>query len=267
MPWTDLHSHILPGFDDGAADDWRFLEMAQVAVKGGTGRMVATPHYDIEKPGFETQEVIDAVERYNELLNIQGLNLVLVPGVEIRINAGLYQMAKDECSLEAFVLGGKGKYVLVDLPLGNLPVPTPDILFQVQLCGVIPILAHPERNRYLVEHQSTLNELIERGVEVQVNSGSLEGIYGKSARRMARRLLKEGVARLVASDAHSPYNRSPDLSGAAKILRSILGNEAPRLLLEENPDRVLAGESMVEVAESSSRSSKKGRFRSRKKAR
>ena len=267
MPWTDLHSHILPGFDDGAADDWRFLEMAQVAVKGGTGRMVATPHYDIENPGFEPRDVVAAVERYNELLNIQGLTLELVPGVEIRINAGLFQMAKDECSLEEFVLGGKGKYLLVDLPLGNLPVPTPDILFQVQLCGVIPILAHPERNRYLVEHPSTLNELIERGVEIQVNAGSLEGIYGKSARRMARRLLKEGKARLVASDAHSPYTRSPDLSGAAKILRSMLDKEAPCLLMEENPDRVLAGEDMVEVVERAAPSSKTSRFRSRKKSR
>jgi protein-tyrosine phosphatase len=267
LPWTDLHSHILPGFDDGAADDWRFLEMAQVAVRGGTGRMAATPHYDIEKPAFEPQDVAAAVKRYNDLLNIQGLSLVLVPGVEIRINTGLYRMAKDEGSLQAFVLGGKGRYLLVDLPLGNLPVPTPDILFQIQLCGVVPILAHPERNRYLVEHPSALKELIERGVKIQVNSGSLEGIYGKSARRMARQLLKEGVARLVASDAHSPYYRSPDLSGAVKILHSILGKEAPRLLLQENPDRVLEGEDIIDVVESSARSSNKGRFRSRKKTR
>jgi protein-tyrosine phosphatase len=104
-------------------------------------------------------------------------------------------------------------------------------------------------------------------VEVQVNAGSLEGIYGKSARRMARRLLKEGVARLVASDAHSPHTRSPDLSGASKILRSMLGKEAPRLLMEENPDRVLAGEDMVEVVETPAPSTKRRRFHLRKKAR
>jgi protein-tyrosine phosphatase len=229
--------------------------------------MVATPHYDIEKPAYEPQDVVSAVERYNDLLNMQGLPLVLLPGVEIRISAGLYRMARDEGSLRAFVLGREGKYVLVDLPLGNLPAPTPDILFHVQLCGVIPILAHPERNRYLVEHPEALKEIVGRGVEIQVNSGSLEGIYGKSARRMAQRLLREGVAKLVASDAHSPHNRSPDLSGAARLLRGILGKEAPRLLMQENPDRVLAGESIVDVVEAPTRASKKGRFHFRKKAR
>lgn len=265
MLWTDLHSHILPGFDDGAADEWRFLEMAQVAVQGGTARMVATPHYNMEKPGFEPDEVTAAVERYNELLNIQGLPLELVPGVEVRINAGLYHRARDESSLEEFILGRKGNFLLVDLPLGNLPAPTPDILFQVQLRGVVPILAHPERNRFLVDHPLVLGDLVERGVEIQINSGSLEGIYGKEARRMARRLIKEGVARLVASDAHSPRSRSPDLSVAAEVVRGILGEEAPRLLMQENPERVLAGEDMVEVAEGPSRPSRKGRFRRRRK--
>ena len=132
-----------------------------------------------------------------------------------------------------------------DLPLADMPVAAPDILYQVQLRGITPILAHPERNRYLVEHPAALKDLVERGIEVQVNSGSLAGIFGKQARNSARLLLKEGAARLVASDAHGTKGRNPDLSGAAKALTRLLGKEAPRLLLEINPGRALDGENIT----------------------
>ncbi|MDY6796313.1 MAG: CpsB/CapC family capsule biosynthesis tyrosine phosphatase [Actinomycetota bacterium] len=253
MPFTDIHSHILPGFDDGASSDEEFLEMARVAVRGGTSTMAATPHYDLENLSFGPGEIADAVEKYNRLLAEKGLALVLTPGVEIRINAGLFNLAKEGDAMGELRLGGKGRYVLLDLPLVDIPVATPDILFQVQLCGVGPILAHPERNRYLVEHPSVIRELVERGVELQVNSGSLEGIYGKSARRTARRLLKEGTARLMASDAHSPRNRNPDLLVAARSLRALLDDEAVRTILEDNPNRVLSGEDLLETTGAGSR--------------
>ena len=245
MTWTDLHSHILPGFDDGASSDEEFLEMARVAVRGGTSLMAATPHYDSENPAFDTGEAAAAVDQHNGLLREKGIPLVLVPGVEVRINAGLFDLAKEGGGLEKLCLGVKGKYILVDLPLMNVPVATPDILFQIQLCGITPILAHPERNSYLVDHPSVIRNLVERGIEMQVNSGSLDGLFGKAARRTARRLLEEGAARLVASDAHNPRGRSPDLSKTAKALSGLLGKEAPHLLLEVNPGLVLGGEELT----------------------
>jgi protein-tyrosine phosphatase len=247
LPFTDIHSHILPGYDDGAENDEEFFQMARAAVGGGTARMAATPHYDLENPSLLPESLPAEVRRRTGLLQAKGIPLELVPGVEVRANAGLYQLAREDGGLEQLILGGTGKYILTDLPLIDVPTATPEILFQMQLGGYVPILAHPERNRYLSEHPEVVREMVERGVEIQVNSGSLEGIYGKTAQRIALALLREGAARLVASDAHSPSGRSTDLSGAASIIRAQLGDDAARILLEVNPERALAGEALLDV--------------------
>lgn len=260
MPFTDLHSHILPGFDDGASDDTEFLDMARIAVRGGTARMAATPHYDLESPDRELQAVHAAVEEHRELLRIEGIPLVLVPGVEVRVNAGLYDLADGSGELRGLTLGGNGRYLLCDLPLIDMPTATADILFRVQLHGLVPILAHPERNRFLSSRLEAVRELVERGVEVQINSGSLEGLYGKAAQRSAFALLDEGLARIVASDAHKPDGRSPDLSGAARMISRQYGEEAVGFLLAVNPERALAGEDLAEVPAGPQRRSGRGRF-------
>ena len=244
MTWTDLHSHILPGFDDGASSDEEFLEMARIAVEGGTSIMAATPHYDHESPAFKPRKAVTAVKEYNDLLKQLGVPLVLVPGMEVRVNAGLFDLAKAG-SLEELSLGGNGKYLLVELPLLDMPLATPDIMFQIQLCGMTPILAHPERHRHLVKNPSAIKSLVERGVEIQVNAGSLQGVFGESARSTARRLLKEDAARLVASDAHGLSGRSPDLAGAARALEKLLGEAAPCFFLEVNPGLVLEGRELT----------------------
>ncbi len=247
MPFVDLHSHILPGFDDGAADDAEFLAMAEAAVRGGTTLMVATPHYDPENPGLDPGGIPAAVEEHADMLRSRGIPLGLSPGVEVRINAALFSLAREGSPLNGLGLGESGRYLLVDLPLFDLPMATSEILFQIQLCGAVPILAHPERNRYLVEHPAVLRDLVDRGVELQVNSGSLEQVYGKRAQRMARSLLSEGLVRVVASDAHKPRNRGPDLSGAARAIARLAGEGAARILLEENPLRVLDGQSLLDA--------------------
>ena len=127
---------------------------------------------------------------YNGLLKANGISLLLAHGMEVRVNAGLFELAREGTGLEELCLGSSKKYILVDLPLADMPVAAPDILYQVQLRGITPILAHPERNRYLVEHPPALRDLVERGIEVQVNAGSLAGIFGKQARNSARLLLK-----------------------------------------------------------------------------
>jgi len=247
LTWTDIHSHILPGFDDGASSDEEFLEMARIAVEGGTSVIAATPHYDLESTSLELHEIAVAVEDYNVLLRETGVPLCLIPGVEVRINAGLLQLAEKGVGLEDLCLGKNGKCMLVELPLVDMPLPTMDVFFYIQLHGMIPILAHPERNRYLVKHPSMVREIVERGVEMQVNSGSLEGMFGKSAKRTAQSLLKEDAARLVASDAHSPRGRNPDLSRVAGALNGSLGAEAADLILDVNPSRVLDGGELISI--------------------
>ncbi len=244
MSFTDLHCHVLPGFDDGARDEGQFLEMARIALAGGTSRMVATPHYDLETSTIELESITKSVETHRELLRSNNMALELVPGAEVRVNAELFVLAKDSDMLARLGIGRARKFVLVDLPFFDLPVPTGDVLYRIQLSGLTPILAHPERNRYLVRHPAILKEMVGRGIELQVNSGSLEGIYGKHARKSAVALITEGAARLIASDAHQPTGRGPDLSNAAAIIERQLGAEAARIMLQVNPDLVIEGEGL-----------------------
>jgi len=248
LAFTDIHSHILPGFDDGAANDGEFLQMAALALRGGTSCMVATPHCDLEDPLPRLEDIPITVEQYRELLRSRSLGLDLVPGVEVRINAGLYRWARESGEMERLTLAGNGRYLLADLPLGDMPNAAADILFLVQLRGVTPILAHPERNRLLASRPERVRELAERGIVIQVNSGSLLGLYGRAAMRCAAALLSQGLVRVVASDAHGPAARDPDLSPAHALLVRSLGEDAARLLLEENPAAVLAGEETAAVA-------------------
>lgn len=257
MAFTDIHSHILPGFDDGARDEEEFLAMARRALEGGTGRLAATPHCDLEDPASRWRDVRHAVRVSQDLLSSRGLHLELVPGLEVRVNSALYRMAREGGDLDLLALGENGKYVLVDLPLMDLPAPTPDVLFMIQLRGFTPILAHPERNRLLSDRLQVVRDLRERGIEIQVNSGSLSGLYGRRARKAGWELLEGGTARLVASDAHQEEGRGPDLSGTYRLLRRRLGEEAARLLLETNPSLVLEGKSLHDLPETRGR---KGRL-------
>jgi len=259
LAFTDLHSHILPGFDDGASDDTEFLGMARAAAAGGTARMAATPHYDPERPALDPDEAAEAVKSHGEILRAEGIPLELVVGMEVRINPGLLRLARENGDLGRLTLGHGNKYLLCDLPLIDMPAGTADTLFQVQLRGFVPILAHPERNRYLAARPDDIRGFAERGVEIQVNSGSLEGLYGKTATRCAFTLLAEGTARLVASDAHSPEGRGADLSGAARVITRKFGADTSRLLLEINPERVLAGEPLLDVCAAGGRRGARGR--------
>lgn len=242
MPFTDIHSHILPGFDDGASDECEFLEMVRCALNHGTSRMVATPHCDLEASPVRPEDVRAAVRGCRERLRELGWELDLLPGMEVRINSGLYVMAREDGDLHDLTLGENGRYILVDLPLADAPLVMEETLFRIQLRGLRPILAHPERNRYLAENLGKVRELHERGIILQVNAGSLRGMYGRTARRTALALLDEGLASLVASDAHRSRGRDPDLSGAWAAARRRWGQKRADLLFAENPSLILAGE-------------------------
>lgn len=244
MGWTDIHSHILPGFDDGASSQKEFLSMARAAVEAGTSVMVATPHYDSENPSFEPHAVADAVRQCAAVLEAEGIPLALVPGVEVRISAGLFDLASDAERVRGLTTAGAGKYMLVDLPLIDMPLAADEILYRIRLHGVTPVLAHPERNRYLVEHPEAVRELVRQGVELQVDSGSLEGLFGNAAMRAARRMVGEGACRLIGSDAHEAKGRGPDMRAAARAVERLLGPEGPGRLMALNPGLVLEGKKL-----------------------
>lgn len=242
MGFWDLHCHLMPGVDDGAADMEEVVAMVRLAAEGGTEALVVTPHVDLESDPLRPSRVRDFVEEASFRLGREAIAVVLFPGAELRLNWGLRELAeRDGDALVAWSIAGSGKYLLVDLPAVVVPGALAEAVFRLRLAGLVPVLAHPERHPALGSPR-LLQDLAEAGVLFQVNGGSLTGLHGEEARRRAERLLREGLVAAVASDAHSSGARSPDLRAAFRRLARLAGKGEARRLLEENPRKLVMGE-------------------------
>ncbi|MEN6350064.1 MAG: CpsB/CapC family capsule biosynthesis tyrosine phosphatase [Syntrophomonas sp.] len=238
----DIHAHILPGLDDGARNLEESLEMARLAVNDGIKYLFATPH--VVKGLYENKkdDIIKAVHELQQKLDDEQISLTIIPGAEIRIADDLPSRLDRG---ELLTLDNKDKYLLIDLPIGVFPDYTSEVLFQIQLRGITPILAHPERNTIIAADSSILNKLVYRGVLVQITCGSLTGSFGSSVRRNAFRYMQEGMVHVLASDAHSSRGRTPCLTGAYQTLEKSFGTSFAYQLEHVNPGKLLKGEQIT----------------------
>jgi protein-tyrosine phosphatase len=244
--FTDIHSHILPGFDDGASNLESSLMIARAACEGRVARIIATPHVNLEASPPDLDLLPEGVKLLNDAFQAHGLPLRAYPGAEVRINTTLLEEGRNQVNLRRLTLNHAGKYLLTDLPPSNIPLPTDEIFFQLQLSGITPILAHPERNGSFHQHPESLARLIERGVKIQVNTGSLLGHYGKRVKRFCWSLLREDLAHLVASDAHNFAGKRLDFPLIYRMLSSQLGKVRAQRLIDANPWNVLMGAPLEE---------------------
>lgn len=232
----DLHTHILPAVDDGAPDLAEAEAMARVALADGILRVAATPHSLRLPPGTGLPELEARAAELQRRLAASNLPLAVVAGAETALIAALPR----QLETGAFITLNRSRYILLELPYVGLPTALEEIMFQVQVRGLVPILAHPERSADLRHHPERLRGLVERGALVQITAGSLEGQFGGSAQRAARQLLGEGLVHVIASDAHSSTDRAPRLSAAMALAAEIVGPERAGRLAAANPAAILA---------------------------
>ncbi len=240
----DIHTHILPGLDDGAASLEESLQMAGIAVAGGISAVVATPHVISGLYDNTRQRIKEAVDLLNRYLVEEDIPLPVLPGAEYRLEPALPRLL-DEGRL--VTINDTGRYLLIELPSDLVPDYTEQLLYEIQLRGVTPILAHPERNPGLSRDPGRLSRLAQRGVLAQVTAGSIQGRFGQIARRTALKMLDTGVAQVVASDAHSTRRRSPALTAAAREVEARWGAAFARTVLSTHPHRIITGEPVEPV--------------------
>ncbi|HOQ25109.1 MAG TPA: hypothetical protein PLE68_10615, partial [Bacillota bacterium] len=241
MVLIDIHAHILPGFDDGAQTIEESIEMAKQAVDEGITTIVGTPHiYDIlTGPGRE--EILRRTEELNLALAERGINCQVLPGGEIHVSADLPERLKRG---EVITLGDGGKYMLLELPLQQLPAFTEQVIYELNLAGVRPIIAHPERNMEIMQKPELLERLIHLGALTQVSSGSLLGNFGKQVSKVSHYLLTHGLLHIIASDGHSPRRRRVKMAAAAQRVKEILGEKAAIRMTKVRPESILRGENV-----------------------
>lgn len=234
----DIHTHILPAIDDGARDLEESLAMARLAVERGLTKVVATPH--VARFGYfpAADEIREKVAEMNLALAKENIPLEILTGAEYLLEPDLAERAEKN---QVVTINDRGRHILVELPETMVPHYTEEVLYALQLTGLTPVLAHPERNRALMEKPDFLQELVRRGVLLQVTTGSVTGIFGGEVQKNSFRLIQRGMVHFIASDAHSTGRRSPGTMQAASEIRKRWGEETAARLLYQNPQTLIEG--------------------------
>lgn len=239
----DLHSHLLPGVDDGPATMAAAVALARAMVADGTRTAVCTPHMAEAWPTAPAA-VHEGVGALRTRLAKEGVELELTSGGEI---TPAFLAGMSDADLAAASLGGGGRWLLVELRGGGWPLGLADRLADLEIRGFNVVLAHPERAEFVQRAPDRLHDLVGRGALLQLNAESLLGEHGPRAAATAVTLLRGGLAHLIASDAHSAEGRPPrlaeGLAAAARELRvepealAWMVEEGPRLVIEGQPVR------------------------------
>jgi protein-tyrosine phosphatase len=207
----DLHSHVLPGLDDGARDLDEAVGICRAAKAEGIEVLAATPHVRDDYPTTAGQ-----MEQALERLQAAAGSLVrLVPGGEI----ALAELDRPIDELRRFGLAGNPAYLLVETPYVGWPLDLTFRLARLRQEGITAVLAHPERNPSVQERPAILSEIVAAGALVQLTAGSLDGRAGPRAQACALQLLKLELAHLIASDAHAPTVRAIGMRAAARAVK------------------------------------------------
>ena len=227
----DLHSHILPGLDDGAQSLQDSLAMARMAVDSGITAMVATPHCADDR----CREVHDSWLFLQEALHECEIPLQLYLGMEIFGTPGTARMLRDG---KLYTLNDS-RYPLIEFSFRSDGEEETRILEEVCHSGFRPVVAHPERYAYVQQAPQILNDWHRMGCLFQLNRGSLMGRFGRSVQRTAVMLLERGFVTAIASDAHSPRVRTPWMEDIRMALTEEISEDCARTLLWENPMAIL----------------------------
>jgi protein-tyrosine phosphatase len=230
----DLHSHVLPGVDDGARSLEDTLAMARASAADGVRVLAATPHVrgDYPTTAADMERLLGEVR---EAVAAARIALDVIGGGEL----ALAEAARlDATELGRFALGG-GSTLLVEFPYHGWPLELEQQLFALHTRGFRTLLGHPERNVEVAAAPERLRQAVDAGTLVQVTAASLDGRLGPSARQTGRRLLELGLVHVVATDAHAPAGPR---SGLSTVAGSIRDRGLARWLTEDAPAAILSGE-------------------------
>ena len=233
----DIHCHILDGVDDGSYCLAESVEMAKVAAESGTEQIIATPHANAPGRGELPwgDMLVKKLAGLNKKLKEKKIPLTVCPGQEVFCTGDILRLLE---SGEIITLNGS-RYLLAEFDFYSRAESILDRCDMLLSAGVVPVVAHPERYEALKEDEDTAYRLKRRGCLLQLNSGSLFGDFGRSSERAAHGFLAEGLADFIASDAHSPYVRTPFMADVHEMVSDMYSLDYAELLFSENPGLLL----------------------------
>ncbi|VVP27809.1 Tyrosine-protein phosphatase YwqE [Pseudomonas fluorescens] len=236
----DLHNHLLPGIDDGSPDLEMSLALARLAVQDGITHVVCTPHIH---PGRydNTIETIQAAQAcFVAGLEKASIPLKVAAAAEVRF--GVELMVGIRQGTMPFLGEWEGnKVLLLEFPHGDIPYGAEQLVTWLLQQKIIPILAHPERNKGIMRMPSRLKPFIELGCLIQVTASSVAGHFGPVAQSVAHGLMEQGLVTILASDAHNLIHRPPVLSEGVRQAAHIVGDTKAEAMVKHTPWTIAQG--------------------------
>lgn len=226
---VDLHSHVMYGWDDGADTLDESLDMARIAADG-IRALAATPHMWWGGAMVDPDIVRERVAEINDALARDSVPLTIITGTEIPASWENLELIRQKRVLSL----NDSHTVLFEVPFHDLPVRLDDLIFQVRMLGLTPLMAHPERSSAFLADPDAFRRLIHEDVPVQINGGSLTGYFGEEIQDLAWEIVAQERPVVIASDAHNARGRSPMLSEVRASLEEAFGPEAADLMCREN---------------------------------
>jgi len=234
----DIHSHILPAVDDGAKDLEEALQLLRMAVADGVSTQVLTPHIHLDVYNNTPSSLMQAFTIFNKQVIEAGIKIKLRLASEIRITPELLNWSMTNKILWLGQWQGN-KVFLLEFPHNKIPVGSINLLRQLRLQGITPMIVHPERNWELIEKPEKIKPFIEIGCLVQLTAASITGNFGRPSYRVAKILLENKWVTVIATDCHNKRYRTPILHSGMKAAAKIIGQAAALDMVTRIPAMLL----------------------------
>ncbi len=243
----DFHNHILPGVDDGSESLEMSLSMLKKAERQGITDVVNTVH--IQHPKMYDKKtdynyLLDEVKKLQEVLDEEKINIKIHLSSEVFYLPNLIEVSKNPLNTI-----GNGKYMLIEFIPGIFPQDYEEQFYNLQLAGIHPIVAHPERYRFIKENISILRRWVDRGYIIQIDAGSIRGHFGDKTKKIAIEMIKRGYVHLIGSDAHDNKGRNFCLKKTYDFLEETW-NSSLVDALKKNSVKLLNGDKLEKIENS-----------------
>ncbi|WP_342463166.1 CpsB/CapC family capsule biosynthesis tyrosine phosphatase [Ureibacillus sp. FSL K6-8385] len=236
----DIHSHILYGVDDGPKHVEESIAMLEAAANEGITEVISTSHASHPQFDVPSNVVIEQIHELKKELDDRQIPVSIHVGHEVRISENIVE----RCLTGEVHCLANSNYLLMELPSNSIPLYTKNIIRELLLHDIIPIIAHPERNKAIAEKPERLERLIREGALAQVTAGSLAGFFGKKVQQLALDLVRANLVHTYGSDAHHLTARPFLFKEGLSFLEKKKELDSADLLLENNA-RIIANRPLI----------------------
>ena len=231
----DFHSHIIPNVDDGSRSVEETFELLKEAKDAGFSGVISTSHYMEEYYETDVAERNVWIKAISESLGKKDIDLNLYLGNEVYITKNIINLLETRKATSI----NNSNYVLFEFPMNSKPMDMYDIIYDMLEYKLIPILAHPERYSFVQKDPNLVYDLIQKGVLMQSNYGSILGMYGEKAEIIVRKLLENNMVHFLGSDVHRSGSVYPKIHNCLREIETIIGEDKLEEISSVNPELVV----------------------------